>query len=374
MNLLSDVITQVKRIVKTSMGDGLVLDYINRFWINDVDARIQLFDLKKQYTFTLKEGVTSYNAPTYQIDPYPSDNPSPTGATSPGYYPVYQGFEGPCFVKGIPVPFYTDPGQFNKIYPLIKSSSNPVTSGDGSTTYSFSLPFYPAIRGHVDLMGLIKVGATEDPITGSSLNTDVPLTSLKPAVFITAKDSSNHTWTITDSGQFDSSNENIGFLQAVSGNSIVSAGTVNYETGDVSCTFPLSIPSGNDINASSTFFEKGIPRAVMFYNNVITVLPPPNIAYSVELTGYLSPSAFLTTSEALPFAYMAEYLARGAARKILSDTGDLEQFNFYEPLFREQEMLVWKRSQRQFTSTRTPTIFSSGAPYGGGYGTSRGGI
>jgi hypothetical protein len=55
---------------------------------------------------------------------------------------------------------------------------------------------------------------------------------------------------------------------------------------------------------------------------------------------------------------MAEYIARGASRKILADTGDMEQFGFYEPLFREQEILVWKRSQRQFTSTRTGTIFS----------------
>lgn len=56
---------------------------------------------------------------------------------------------------------------------------------------------------------------------------------------------------------------------------------------------------------------------------------------------------------------MSEYIARGAARKILSDTGDVEQFQFYEPLFREQEMLVWKRAQRQNTSTRVQTIYSS---------------
>jgi hypothetical protein len=58
------------------------------------------------------------------------------------------------------------------------------------------------------------------------------------------------------------------------------------------------------------------------------------------------------------FAYMSEYIARGAARKILADTGDTEQFAFYEPLFKEQETLVWKRSQRQFTANRTGTIFS----------------
>ena len=58
--------------------------------------------------------------------------------------------------------------------------------------------------------------------------------------------------------------------------------------------------------------------------------------------------------------------ARRFARKILSDTGDIEQFQFYEPLFKEQELLVWKRSQRQFTATRTQTIYSQGNAIGQG--------
>lgn len=378
MNLLTDVINYVRRIVKTPstgvLTDGLILDYVNRFWINDVSSRIQLFDMKRQYTFTCKQGVTSYNAPMYSISPYAVTDPSGvSGATSPGYYPVYQGFEDPCTVMGISVSFYTNPAEFHRAYPIVKSESSPVTTGDGTASYTFSLPSKPALRGNIDYTGVIAIGAIEDPITGSSLDTSVPLTSLKPEVFITAKDSNNFTWTVTDSGQFQESNENIGFLQAVNGTTIVSAGTVNYDTGDVSVTFPAAIPTDNEIRVSSTFFQQGIPRTVLFYNNVITVFPPPNVAYAVEMTGYLSPAAFLTTSDALPFAYMAEYIARGAARKILSDTGDLEQFNFYEPLFKEQEMLVWKRSQRQFTATRTPTIFSQAA--GGNYfGNSSGGI
>jgi len=110
-----------------------------------------------------------------------------------------------------------------------------------------------------------------------------------------------------------------------------------------------------------------LPRIVFFYNNVISVLAPPAYQYPVSLTAYLSPAAFLTTSDAIPFAYMSEYIARGAARKILSDTGDIEQFNFYEPFFKEQETLVWKRSQRQFTATRTPTLYSTPSPYSGNY-------
>lgn len=360
MNLLSDVITYVRRIVKTPntsvLTDNLIIDYINRFWLMDVDARMQLFDLKTTYKFSSVAGVHQYNAPVYQIAPYPSD--SQPGNQSVGYYPVYQGFMGPVYINGIGVPFYTEWYPFRSAFPLYQNSSNPIDTGDGSATYSFTMSSIPMLKGHVDMQGVIALGETESPITGASLNTSVPLTSVNPMVYITALDSANHLWTVTDSGQISSSNENIGFLQATNGTSIQEAGTVNYSTGAVSVTFPATIPSGNDINASSSFYERGMPRGVLFYNNVITVLPPPDVSYVVELTAYLSPAAFLATSDSIPFAYMSEYLARGAARKILSDTGDNEQFLFYEPLFREQEMLVWKRAQRQFTATRTPTIFS----------------
>ena len=99
---------------------------------------------------------------------------------------------------------------------------------------------------------------------------------------------------------------------------------------------------------------------MLFYNNVITLRSVPDIQYLIELDAYLTPAAFLSTSSAVQYGYMSEYIARGAARKILSDTGDVEQFQFYEPLFREQEILVWKRSQRQWTATRTQTIYSQG--------------
>jgi hypothetical protein len=100
---------------------------------------------------------------------------------------------------------------------------------------------------------------------------------------------------------------------------------------------------------------------------------PPDSQYLVQIDAYLSPAAFFNTENAIPFGYMAEYIARGAARKILSDTGDIEQFMFYEPLFKEQRLLVWKRSQRQFTSTRTQTVYSQGHNQGSNYASNYGG-
>ena len=372
MNILSDVITYVRRLVKTPsnvvLTDNLIIDYINRFWILDVDARVQLFDLKTKYGFWTTTGVTSYNMPYYGVGPFARQSES--GGVNIDSYPVYQGFMDPAYVNGIQVPFYTQRDAFYKVWTPYIQTLNVAASGNGGDTYTMQLPFFPAIRGHIDPTGIIASGATIDPIVGSQLgyqgltplpNGNPPITSLYQGVTITAVNSANQLLIVTDSGQFSSADINVGWLQT--GNSsnpsqIQAAGTVNYQTGAVNVTFSQNVPDGNAIQANCYFYEPGICRAVLFYDNVLTVQPPPNIPYYIEADAYLSPAAFLSSSSALQFGYMSEYLARGAARKILSDTGDIEQFNFYEPLFKEQESLVWKRSQRQYTATRTGTIFS----------------
>ncbi len=363
MNLLDDVITYVRRLIKSPsnamISDNLIIDYINRFWILDVDARIQLFDLKTKYGFQTTPYVTSYNMPLYGVNQFPAqvEGSDPTSISA---YPVYQGFMDPAFVNGIQVPFYTQRDAFYKVWTPYIQSLQAAGTGDGTAgPYTLSLPYFPALAGHVDITGIIAVNSTSDPITGATLNTNVPLTSLSAAVSFTATAANNSNMVVTDSGQFLNTNNQVGLLQTTNGSStIIAAGQVNYVTGVASVTFPQAVQADTDIQANCYFYEPGIPRAVLFYDNVISILPPPNISYYVEMDAYLSPAAFLSTSTALQFAYMSEYIARGAARKILSDTGDIEQFNFYEPLFREQETLVWKRSQRQFTACRTGTIFS----------------
>ena len=335
-----------------------MIDYVNRFWILDVDARIQLFDLKTKYGFMCSPGVTSYNMPLYGINQFPAQMEGNNPTTAINSYPVYQGFMDPAYVNGIQVPFYTQRDAFYKVWTPYLQMLQPAEIGDGTDTYTLTLPFFPAIRGHIDISGIISSNSLIDPIVGASLNTNIPITSLYPAVTITAQDANNKTMVVTDSGQFLNTNENVGFLQRTSGSTISQAGTVNYETGAVSVTFPSAVPAGNEIQVNCYFYQSGIPRAILFYDNVITIQPPPNVSYYIEMDAYLSPAAFLNGAAAVEFAYMSEYIARGAARKILSDTGDVEQFAFYEPLFKEQETLVWKRSQRQFTANRTGTIFS----------------
>ncbi len=459
MFVLDDIITYIRRIIKSpsnsSITDSLLIDYINRFWINDVDARIQLFDLKKKYSFQTQPGVDRYNMPLYSMQTEsPDDLPQ-----NINMYPVYQGFMGPAYVNGVQVPLQTQKGTFFNVFPNIVQNNIAAETGDGGTFYNFQLPimtgtapqnppFNALLRGHVDITGIMKTGVNVDPPLVSTFNTNIPVTSVDAGVWITSIDGNGNNVVVTDSGQLFSSNVNRGLLmnpgkppgglagggntQATGGyfNSFVITGItqatqavltattnlevgetveitgvvgmtelngnsyfvvavtattvtidvdstlftpyvsdgsvasfknfVDYLTGEISVNFPVNIPSGNNINVQCYYFQSGLPRMILFYDNVLTLRAPPAQSYLVELDAYLSPAAFLNTADAIEFGYMSEYIARGAARKILSDTGDLEQFQFYEPLFREQEILVWKRSQRQFTETRTQTLYSQG--------------
>lgn len=382
MQLLSDIITYVRRIVKTpsnaSITDSLIIDYINRFWLMDVQARLQMFDFKTKYQFETIPQVCDYNMPMYQVQTEP-------GSPSIAPYPVYQGFTGTCYVNGIQMPMYVQRDPFWKIWPNYLQALTTVAVGDGTTTtFTFNVPFFPAIPGHVDMTGVIynysNSGAVNDPIFATQVpnsggNPIIPYTSIYPGVFITYQNSNGSTVTITDSGIFLSSvtnsqltgilieatnsNFNVSpFGYSILGTPSTANSTVNYMTGQVNVTFPSAPAAQTNIQAQSYYYQQGIPRAVLFYNNCLTIRPPPDIPYLIELDAYLTPAAFLNTSQAIQFGYMCEYIARGAARKILSDIGDVEQFQFYEPLFKEQEIEVWKRSQRQFTSQRTGTIYS----------------
>jgi hypothetical protein len=398
MDFLSDIITYIRRIIKTpsnaSITDALLIDYVNRFWVNDVDARLQLFDLKTKYSFITQPGVDQYNMPLY----------SPQTVTNPAdvaMYPVYQGFLDPVYINGVKVKLETQKNAFFNAYPNIVQNFEAVAVGTGSTTnFTFQIPiglnptvqinppYNSILRGHVDMAGIIATGVNVDPPNGLTYNPLVPNTSTLPAVYITTTDTNLSNMIVMDSGQFlrgpvTPSATPFGLLispgpapfgnRALSGGYSTTLNTINYLTGQVNVTFPNVVGLGSNINVSCFFFESGLPRSILFYNNTLTLRVPPALQYLVELDAYLTPAAFFNSNAAIPFGYMAEYIARGAARKILTDTGDVEQFQFYEPLFREQELLVWKRSQRQWTNNRTYTIYSLGNEQGYGNGNNFGG-
>lgn len=320
MNLLSDIITYIRRIVKTPsdqiLSDSLIIDYINRFYLYDCPARLQLFDLKTTFQLVTSPNIDQYNMP------YTGSAGTPDGVIT------YQGLLSPVYCDGVEMPFTTSRSFFFRSYPNFDFNQQDAL-GDGGASYSIQSSIFPIVRGHLDV-----------------------LDNLVPGLYITALDSTNNQMLVTDSGEFDGSDNNIGILTGDG------TGTIDYLTGEVDVVFNNSVPDQNIIQLKYANYQAGTPRIVLFYNNIITIRPVPDTAYLIQFDAYLTPSAFLNNQEALPFGYMSEWLARGASRKILSDTGDYEQFAFHEPLFREQENLVLRRSDRQNCVNRTPTIFT----------------
>lgn len=392
MNLLQDILIYIRRIIKTpsnsSISDALLIDYVNRFWLMDVSARMQLFDLKTKYQFQTTPGVDQYNMPLY-------DPQFELGGQEIGMFPVYQNFVDAAYVSGVRCYLETQKQNFFNTWPNFVQNLTQVATGNGGSSYTFTIPFLSGtaqvplnppvngiLRGHVDMAGIIATGNNIDPPQASDLNSNIPSTSIYPAVYITATKSDGSNIVVSDSGQFLTSNLNYGLLMqpgnapfgysSLAGGYSTTSNTINYLTGEVNVTFNGVVPDGAQINLQCYFFQSGLPRSILFYNNTITLRSPPDRQYLVELDAFLTPAAFLNTSQAIPFGYMAEYIARGAARKILSDTGDWEQFDRYEPLFMEQENLVHIRSQRQWTATRNQTIYSNG--YGQGNGNNNMGV
>ena len=215
MNLLSDCITYIRRIIKSpsnaQITDNLIIDYINRFWVMDVDARMQLFDLKTTYQFQTVPGVDRYNMPLYSIQP----TPPITGIGPIASYPVYQGFLDPCYINGVLVQLSTQRDSFYQIWPNWVQNLTTVAQGDGraaSTPYSIQIPLLgtPAsplnppiqglLRGHVDISGIMAVQPNpfQDPLMGTSL-ASVPVTSVYPAVYFTSIDANGNSLVISDS-------------------------------------------------------------------------------------------------------------------------------------------------------------------------------
>ena len=301
----------------------------------DVDARLQLFDFKTTYQFQTSPGVDQYNMPLYNVQT--------EGGQSVGMYPVYQGFLGPAYINGIEVAFHTQQKTFFNAYPNVTQQMNVVGVGNGSTgPYQLTFPIGPngtapsqppfqyILKGHVDIAGVMvnastamnfnKLNPVFDPIFGGSINVNIPNTSTLPAVYITSVDANGNNIVVSDSGQFLSVSNgasppiytlypNYGLLttignaptglQNLAGGYSTTSNTINYQTGVANVTFPSEIPPGVNINAQCFYFQSGLPRAILYYNNTLTLRAPPSQQFLVQLEAYYTPAAFFNTNHNL---------------------------------------------------------------------------
>lgn len=319
-SVLSDAIVWVRRIIKSpseqTITSQTIGDYINRFYVYDMPERLQLFELKRQYTFETVPNVFEYQFP----------------------YRNYQNLRQPAYCDGVLLGFYESNEQFYNVFPELVQNEVPLLADGTNGPFDITVARTPILRGFTDDLG-----------------------NLLPYVFITTIDNAGEQMYVVDDGNGNLIQTDATFQYGPNGNPqpVVPVGTVDYATGVMTnIIFPNPTVADGNINVQTSPFSAGFPRIILFFNNTLKLYPVPARPYKIQIDAYITPAQFMSTDSAVPFAYMTEYIARGAARKILSDNADYEQFEFYERLFREQEALVLRRTSRQKAIERTPTIFS----------------
>jgi hypothetical protein len=321
---LSNVITWVRRIIKSpsdaQITDATIQEYINRFYIYDAPARVQLFDLKRQYTFETLPYVQKYMFP----------------------YTEYQLGQPPVYCDGVQIGYTESNREFFNYCPEFVSNQQPFL-GNGTPGP------YTTVFGSDQLINTPPLNSTRPILRGF---TDA-MGNFEPFVFINAVDDAGIMHYIVDDGN-GILNETDKEFQVVT----TSAGVVDYVLGTATFTFAEPIPATNIITTLTSPFAPGIPRMMLFFNNIMTMYPVPRRPHKIQLDAYVTPAQFLNTSDFIPFTYMSEYLAVGAARKILRDNADTDLFDFYSAQLREIECQVLRRSERQRSTQRTPTIFA----------------
>lgn len=323
MSTLEKVRKKVRRLTATpsalQLPDSEIDEYIDTFYTQDMPAHLKLWNLHDTYEFYTQQHEDRYTLPVN----------------------TYLGISPPVYIAGYQSMYTQHREQFYRIYPKL-DYSEVVATGDGTAG-----PY-------------LNITLTNTPV-------------LKRDFYVSAVDSNNVTRTLIDLPQTDITG--ILYLSTDTASPPTSRGTINYVSGAVTITdFGDTIDSGTDITAQYVPYEPSRPTAMLFYDNTMYLRPVPDKAYKVVIEAYRTPSMLLDVATDEPDVQQWwQYIAFGAAYKILEDRQDTETMQALAARLDEQKQLVLHRTILQQTPQRTETIYSQqsnnyfGTDYRGGF-------
>jgi len=356
---LSAIETKVRRLTRspsTAQLSQTDLDnYINTFVVYDFPEILRTFNLRTQFTFFTNPGQ----------DVYPTDIASFGGVTTNPLYNfqnLYITVHPPVYIAGYQCLWSQSREEFYGIYPKITNISL-ITNGDGVTT---------------TFTGVIN---SQQSIVPSGLNQQISL--LQNEVLFSSADVNGAGLALADVPLLDPATGNptlIGNLynpasaaykaaQQTPPTVLDATNNINYLTGAFTITFTSAPASGVAINSQTVSQVLTLPQAVLYYCNQFIVRPVPDQPYRVNFETYQRPTALLASGQSPELEEYWQYIAYGAAIKILQDRLDMDSVALIFPEFKRQESLCLRRTIVQYTNERTATIYSQQTTMGGnGYG------
>lgn len=353
---LPAIMTKVRRLTRSpsasQLPDADLIEYINTFVLYDFPEHLRTFNYRETFSWTCnpfqdeyRTDLLSANFPDYQLADFKNK-----------YLTVHP----PLYLAGFQQ-FYTQSReQFFGIYPQVRSIASIGQTGDGVTTqFSGVINANQAILvpGQVTVNTLLqgKVLFSSIDIANQGLAmVDVPVINPSTAELLTQGN-------LYISGQQPADNPT----------TVDIFNHIDYVTGQFVVTFPSAPQVGAPINSQTVPSVVGIPQAMLFYDNMFTLRPVPDQPYTINFEVYKRPFALDQTNNPNPdLEEYWQFIALGAARKVLQDRLDLETVALLEPEYREQMRLVLRRTLVQNSNERTATIYTeqTNYSYGNGWG------
>lgn len=356
---LQDIQIKVRRLTR-SMSEAVLStsdlnDYINTFVLYDLPEQLRLFDLRTTFTFFCNP---------YQ-DLYITDATLPITNPLYNFKNLYITVHPPLYISGYEGMYTQSREQFFGIYPKINSILSIGVAGNGATTtYSGfvnqQLNQNPPPTGFSPQTALLQNQVLFDSIdiNGAGLAMiDVPV--INPA---TGNPTLNGNLYVP------------GQTPATPPTSVTPNNTINYSTGKFTVTFPTAPATGAPINSQTVPTVLSIPQAMLFFNNQFVLRPVPDQPYRIQIEVFKRPVELIASNQVPELEEWWQYIAYGAAKKVLEDRMDLDSVALILPEFKKQEAFVLRKTLVQYANQRVATIYTEQTSTGyNGWGWGAGG-
>lgn len=324
---LAEIRRKVRRLTRSPSENSLTtteLDqYINTFVLYDFPQHVRLYNLRSTFTFYTQPNVDVYETESTDVNDALYDFKNRVIAIHPQVY-----------IAGVPVFYTQDRDYFYGTYPVYNFIINQAALADGTTG-----PF----TGTLDTLPILQNNVIFSTIT-----------------------TNNTAMTLVDYPQ----NGESGLLGYANTTPTVLAnfGSINYLTGVFSVTFPALTINGNVITVETVPYQAGKPSAILFYDQKFTIRPVPDKVYSVTMQVDIMPTELLSSGQSPDIQQWWQYIAYGAAMKVLQDKADLDTVQLHMPEFKKQEQLVLTATSTILANERSKTIYTNEGGQGLGFG------
>ena len=298
---------------ETQLSTDDLNEYINTTYEQDMPSSLKIWEFKQVYKW-----VTTPN-----IDKYPIDNNT------------FHAVEQPIFIDGYQAGYSQDRSQFFNQWPINNFQETPGfgTGALGAGPYNLQLFNIPVLPNNLTISALDSVGVEmvlQDNGSGGLIDFNIPPLP-NPFLVPTPR------------------------------------GVANLVTGLIQPIFPRPVQIGAPIIVRAVPYVASRPVSMLYFNDYFILRPVPDKVYRVEMNVYQKPLQLINTTDVPQLDRWWQFIAYGAAIKVLQDRLDTDSIAQVYPFFQEQQSLILYHTANQRREQRAGTIYSESlnGPYDG---------